>query len=345
MTFQEQYLPEPWMSVEEDPLTGLPNLLALIADLTGGAVGPGVAMAFDICDLGRINEREGRAAGDAAIVNLAKSMQEAASQLPCDTVKLYRIGGDEFCAVLRGERDDSCRFVISMCSNDHTPLFRYSLVPVPAETGASKDAFFEIWAAMEEGLQLQRSLRPDPMRHLASRLVEQVKETVDHLKASRRMAYTDDVSGLPNHRAARYLIRENLLSVRDPILSLLFVDGDDLKKYNENLGYEAGNEMIRKLGAILSGATLPGELVARWLSGDEFMVVLPGYAKEDALQKAKDICASVKEESACWAYPITVSIGVATYPDDAQGLDGLVAAAEEANAKAKSGGKDRVCGP
>lgn len=198
---------------------------------------------------------------------------------------------------------------------------------------------------MEEGLQLQRSRRPDPMRHLASRLVEQIRETVEHLKASRRMAYTDDVSGLPNHRAARYLIAQNLTNVENPVLSLLFVDGDDLKKYNENLGYQAGNEMIRKLGAILSGATLPGELVARWLSGDEFMVVLPGYSKEEALEKAKALCASVREESACWTYPITVSIGVATYPDDADSVDALVAAAEEANALAKCEGKNRVCMP
>jgi diguanylate cyclase (GGDEF)-like protein len=344
MSIQDSCLPEPWLSVEEDPLTGLPNLLALIADLTNGVIGPGVAIAFDINNLAQINEREGRSAGDTAIVNLARGMRQAASQMPQDTVRLYRIGGDGFCAILKGERDDACQFVIAMCSQGGMPQFRYSLVPLPAGVAESKDAVFEVWPALEEGLQLKETSQPNPMKRLASRLVEQVRETVDHLKASRRMAYTDDVSGLPNHRAARYVIGEHLANSKDQVLSLLFVDGDDLRKYNDNLGYEAGNEMIRKLGAIISGATLPGELVARWLSGDEFMVVLPGYTKDDALRKAKDICASVRDESGWWTYPITVSIGVATYPDDATGLEGLVAAAEEANARAKSQGKNTVCG-
>lgn len=344
MISEDTYLPEPWMSVEEDPLTGLPNLMALLADLPLSPAGPGMAIAIDIVGLGTINDRDGREAGDQAIINLAKSMRQAASQISSDSVKLYRIGGDEFCAIMMGEREDTCRLVISMCGDSNTPAFRYSLIEFSAETGSSRDAFFEIWGALEEGMQLQRSQRPDPMRHLASRLVEQMKETVDHLKASRRMAYTDDVSGLPNHRAARFLIGEHLTTVKDPVLSLLFVDGDDLKRYNESLGYEAGNDMIRKLGAVLSGATRPGELVARWLSGDEFMVVLPGYSRNDALEKAAAICASVKAESVYWPLPITISVGVATCPDDAQDLSGLVSKAEEANAKAKSNGKDGVSG-
>ena len=118
----------------------------------------------------------------------------------------------------------------------------------------------------------------------------------------------------------------------------------DLKKYNDTLGYEAGNDMIRKLGSVLSGRTRPGELVARWLSGDEFMIVLPGYTKIHAIEKASSICADVKTESAHWALPITVSIGVATYPDDARDMLSLVSRAEDANAKAKSNGKDGVSG-
>jgi len=344
MIAEDNLLPEPWMSVEEDPLTGLPNLLALIADLPASPAGPGLAIEFDIVGLGKINDREGRKAGDQALVNLARSMKQAASQMGSETVRLYRIGGDEFCAILRGEKDDTCRLVISMCSDDDTPAFRYSLIEFSSETCSSRDAFFEIWAGLEEGMQLQRSQHPDPMRHLASRLVEQVKETVGHLKASRRMAYTDDVSGLPNHRAARFLISEHLKTVKDPLLSLLFVDGDDLKKYNETLGYEGGNDMIRKLGAVLSGSTRPGELVARWLSGDEFMVILPGYSKSEAIEKAISICASVKAESMYWPMPITVSIGVASCPDDAEDMQGLVSKAENANAKAKISGKDRVSG-
>ncbi len=182
-------MPEPWLSVEEDPLTGLPNMLALIADIPGAAAGPGVAIGFDICGLGEINDKQGRDAGDRALVSFSRSMRQAANLVGGRAVQLYRIGGDEFCALVRGPREDCCRLVISMCCDPNTPAFRYSLIEFSKETGTSRDAFFEIWAALEEGLQLQRSLRADPMRHLASRLVEQVKETVEHLKVSRRTIY------------------------------------------------------------------------------------------------------------------------------------------------------------
>jgi diguanylate cyclase (GGDEF)-like protein len=324
-------MPEPWLAVGEDPLTGLPNMLTFVAELPGptGESG-GVAVGFDLARLGKINQEQGRDAGDRTLVAFARSFANAASQVGSERVSLYRFGGDEFCAIIRGPREDAGRLVKAMSSDKSTPAFRYSVVAFSPETGSSREAFFEIWAPLQVG----------------GRLVEQVKETVEQLKASRRMAYTDDISGLPNQRAARYLISEHVAkhSGENFQLSLLFVDGDDLRRYNDNLGYGSGNEMIRRLGAVLSASTLPTEVVARWLSGDEFMIILPGYGKARALEKAQTICENVKQESSNWIYPVTVSVGVATFPDDAAGSESLLLKAEEANAKAKNMGKDRVCG-
>jgi diguanylate cyclase (GGDEF)-like protein len=340
-------IPEPWLAVGEDPLTDLPNMLALIAELPGptGKSG-GVAVGFDITRLGKINEEQGRNAGDRTLVAFARSLADAASQVGSERVSLYRFGGDEFCAIIRGPREDAGRLVEAMSSDKSAPAFRYSVVAFSPETGSSKEAFFEIWAPLQDGLRVHEGVQTDPMRQVAGRLVEQVRETVEQLKVSRRMAYTDDISGFPNQRAARFLLREHLgrHSGEDFQLSLLFVDGDNLRRYNDNLGYGSGNEMIRRLGAVLSASTLPTEVVARWLSGDEFMIILPGYGKARALEKAQIICENVKRESSNWIYPVTVSIGVATFPDDATELESLLLKAEEANAKAKNMGKDRVCG-
>lgn len=347
MRDENNQLPEPWLAVGEDPLTGLPNMLAFISELPGpiGRSG-GVAVGFDISRLGRINDEQGRGAGDQALVAFARSLACAASQVGSERVSLYRFGGDEFCAVIRGPKEDACKMVTAMCRDDSTPAFHYIVVPFSPEAGSSKEAFFEVWAPLQDGLQIQDGVQTDPMRKVGHRLVEQVKDTVEQLKVSRRMAYTDDISGLPNQRAARFLLSEHIRKRRgdDFRISLLFVDGDNLRKYNDNLGYGPGNEMIRRLGAVLSASTLPTEVVARWLSGDEFMIILPGHGKTRALERAQIICENVKEESANWIYPVTVSIGVATFPDDAVDLETLLLRAEEANAKAKSLGKDRVCG-
>lgn len=347
MKDQNPVYPEPWLTVGEDPLTGLPNLLAFISDLPGSPCeSRGVAVGFDLTGLRKINEEEGQDAGDRVLVDFAQSLTKAASHLGFDRIDLYRLGSDEFCAIVRGSKEDACGLAESMGRDASTPAFRYSMAEFSTESTSWEEAFFEIWAPLQKELRNQRGVQKDPMRQVAHRLVEQVRETVEQLKVVRRMAYTDDISGLPNQRAARFFIKECLAESRDGAgkLSLLFVDGDNLRRYNDDLGYGPGNEMIRRLGAVLSGATLPNEMVARWLSGDEFMIVLPGYDKALALDKAQSVRSRVRKESLSWIYPVTVSIGVATYPDDANDLEGLLRKAEEANAKAKDLGKDRVCG-
>ncbi len=414
MTLEDRGLPpEPWLTVEDDPLTGLRNMLSLIIDLSADTPGLGVAVGFDICGLRQINDTRGTEEGNRLLAAFAQGMKRAASMLEPNKVALYRIGGDEFVGLIAGSPELGKRFLSLMQNDDDVPVCRSALVELSPQAGKPGERFFEIWAALEETLQRQRDPLSDPMKTLASRLVEQVKETVEHLKASRRMAYTDDISGLPNQRAAMYLISRHLtcgkseirpnqrynetargepsraalghpvqdMLVRDTSrddkpdgyassanaqgrnapggntllrdcddedrttgkISLLFIDGDNLRQYNDTLGYEAGNEMIRKLGAILSGSTSPGELVARWLSGDEFMIVLPGYGKEQAMEKARDICDSVRKKSADWVYPVTISIGVGTLPDDGTDLSKVIAKVEDANARAKNAGKNQVC--
>lgn len=346
MTDTTLSLPEPWLVVDEDPLTGLRNLLGLISDLSGPlADSAGCAVGLDVRGLATINREKGRKAGDQALVALARALERAASTAGQDRVNLYRLGGDEFCAVIRGGSDDAAAFLVTLEGDRELPPFRHCVVEFGAGWNSPEEAFIELWLPLEQGLRSAPGGHEPPLRYVAQRLTQQVKETLDQLKDSRRLAYTDDISGLANHRAARYRIDQLMAGSidADAHLSLLFIDGDNLRRYNDELGYGAGNGMIRRLGAVISGATMPGEMVARWLSGDEFMVVLPGYAKADAMAKAESICKKVREESAGWVFPVTVSAGVATFPDDARDLESLLSRAEEANAMAKNLGKDRAC--
>lgn len=106
----------------------------------------------------------------------------------------------------------------------------------------------------------------------------------------RRLAYTDPLTGLANRRA----IEERLAEQRDRPRSVLFIDFDGLKKVNDRVSYEAGDAVIRAVGAALrrdeTSDWLPGRL-----GGDEFVVVLPGASAERARSEADALAARLRE--------------------------------------------------
>lgn len=333
-----------WLAIEEDPMTGLRNFLALIGDLQGPATMDKLTVAgFDIRGLGTINRDFGCEEGDRIIMEVAECLTKATASLNVPGSRVYRLGGDEFCSLLP-DVPHADNLIETLRSRGSLSRVRYAVVTASCRGKQLEDVFLEIWPLLIDSLQSQAGARGAQMKRLARLLVERVHETVEMLKVSRRLAYTDDISGLPNQRAARHLIMECLSKNGGCPLSLLFVDGDNLRTYNDNLGYSAGNEMIRRLGNIISAETAPGEIVARWLSGDEFMIIMPNCCKKEALDKATAICRAVESQSAKWVYPVTISVGVAAAPDDGTDIETLIAKVEEANAQAKRLGKNRVCG-
>ncbi|HHX27863.1 MAG: diguanylate cyclase domain-containing protein [Bacillota bacterium] len=335
-----------WPAVGEDPMTGLPNLLALITDLQGPSKTDRLTIAgFDVKRLAMINREFGHDEGDRLILDIAESLVKATAALNIEGGRVYRLGGDEFCVLLPGlsHADD---LIEDLRARRTLAKVRYAVVTCSCRDKDLEEAFLEVWPLLIDALESQAGARGTQMKRLARVLVDGVRETVELLKASRRLAYTDDISGLPNQRAARHLIREYLAKRMDTEgpLGLLFADGDNLKIYNDNLGYSGGNEMIRRLGYLISSETSPGELVARWLSGDEFMIILPGVGKKEALDRASNICRAVESQTAQWVYPVTISVGVASAPEDGRDLETLVTKLEEANARAKKMGKNCACG-
>lgn len=151
------------------------------------------------------------------------------------------------------------------------------------------------------------------------------------------LAYTDPLTGLPNQRAVTDLLQAWMAS--GEAFSILLIDGDELKVYNQRFGYEGGNQMIIHISRALARALPDGAVLARWLSGDEFVVLT---RRGDAMEIAVDLCEQVREEFRDWPIPITVSVGVAHFPDHGHDPDSLIRAASLANDEAKRRGKDRV---
>lgn len=175
-------------------------------------------------------------------------------------------------------------------------------------------------------------------------LAEHIAESFTLLDQAWKLALRDDVSGLPNHRAAQTVLGEKFdssLKQQAPF-SILFIDGDNLRQYN-SISYQKGNAMIRKLGEILASQLRRDDFLARWFSGDEFLVVLPGADRDEAYRVGERLRVLVEETTKDWLFPITISIGIASFPEDGNTLEALLRKAEEANALAKKAGKNQVC--
>ena len=181
-------------------------------------------------------------------------------------------------------------------------------------------------------------------QRLLSDLAHHVAEGYLLLDQAQNLALSDDVSGLPNHRAAQTVLGEKFehSSREQAPFSILFIDGDNLRQYN-NISYQKGNSMIKNLGEILASQLRRGDFLARWFSGDEFLIVLPGADRSEAFQVGERLRVLVETTTKSWLFPITISVGMASFPEDGNTLEDLLRKAEEANALAKRAGKNLVC--
>jgi diguanylate cyclase (GGDEF)-like protein len=174
-------------------------------------------------------------------------------------------------------------------------------------------------------------------------MIEKLAQVGGLLDQSLEMAFTDSVSGLPNLNAAsRYLnrLQQSMEGAGSPF-SIFIIDGDNLGQYNK-ISYQQGDYMIKKLGETLKKAVRPNDFIARWRSGDEFFVVLPDVGPEEALVIGERFREAVKTESQDWQFPVTISIGVASYPVDGGTIDELIDQGELALRMAKQRGKNCV---
>ena len=157
-------------------------------------------------------------------------------------------------------------------------------------------------------------------------------------------AMTDYLSGLYNHRYLQDRLREEVESTLDDggEMSLLFCDIDKFKEYNDRFGHTAGDAALREVAQIIDGSIRTADVAARY-GGDEFAVILVGTGANIALEVAERIRESVSQvRLEDEGGRVSVSIGVATLPQDGQTKEQLVERADWAMYLAKSRGRDQV---
>jgi two-component system cell cycle response regulator len=157
------------------------------------------------------------------------------------------------------------------------------------------------------------------------------------------MAKLDPLTGLANRRRLAEGI-EAVLSGGDVAapLSVLAIDVDHFKSYNDEFGHLAGDEVLRMIAAALRANTRSGDLVARY-GGEEFIVLLPGVDTLVAERIAEALRAAI--ESQDWPHRrVTASFGIATTSNSSELADisGLLSAADGALYQSKNSGRNRV---
>ncbi|MDH4335458.1 MAG: GAF domain-containing protein, partial [Chloroflexota bacterium] len=163
-------------------------------------------------------------------------------------------------------------------------------------------------------------------------------------------ADTDALTGLGNHGAFQRTLGElcdasggrgKRRAADRRTISLLMMDLDRFKGYNDRLGHPAGDALLHAVGAAIHGAARADDLVFRY-GGDEFALVLPDVDAVTAATIAERVRAAVARLTANDDSPVTISIGVATMPGDAADKNALIAAADTALYLGKQSGGNRV---
>ena len=169
-------------------------------------------------------------------------------------------------------------------------------------------------------------------------------------RAVEALALTDGLTGVANRRRFdQYLTIEWRRSLRNPQqLSLLMLDVDLFKLYNDTYGHPRGDNGLKQIAeACMDVVSRPGDLVARF-GGEEFVVVLPNTNSEGALQVANEICESLRNRRLPHTGNpfgiVTISIGCATLiPQAGMHAPDLIAMADHALYEAKHNGRNQVC--
>lgn len=162
------------------------------------------------------------------------------------------------------------------------------------------------------------------------------------------MAITDGLTKLYNYRYFQDCLAQavDMAEQEKQPLALLIIDIDHFKHYNDLFGHQVGDQLLYELGQLLITELGPNDMVARY-GGEEFTVILFGATKTEALEMAEKLRRAVED----YPFPgreqqpagtLTVSVGVATYPDHAKNKEELIKLADEALYKAKYFSRNKV---
>ena len=157
-------------------------------------------------------------------------------------------------------------------------------------------------------------------------------------------ANTDGLTELYNHRHFHERIDQEIArgSRFGTVFSLIMVDLDHFKTYNDNYGHLAGDEVLRKVGRCIEGSIRSVDLAFRY-GGEEFTVILPATRLNDAYKAAERIRKTIEAKASTGVTPVTASLGISNWPIDGMTKEAIIGRADAALYQAKQAGRNRTC--
>jgi diguanylate cyclase (GGDEF)-like protein/PAS domain S-box-containing protein len=219
---------------------------------------------------------------------------------------------------------------------------RYEDLPLRAKSGKLVDVEFVSNVYLVGGQKvIQCNIRD----------ITERKQAQDALLKSqtllREQSVRDYLTGLFNRRYMEETLERELLRAARKKLSLgmIMLDVDDFKHFNDTWGHAAGDEILRELGSLLL-RQVRGEDIACRYGGDEFIIILPDASHEVTRERAELICEyagmfHLQFEGQSLA-PVTLSLGVAVFPEHGTTSTGILRAVDAALYRAKHDGRGRV---
>lgn len=190
----------------------------------------------------------------------------------------------------------------------------------------------------------------DEKQSLTIAVAEHIAIAIANLKLRETLksqSIRDPLTGLFNRRyMEESMERERVRAERvSQNLSVLMLDVDQFKLFNDTFGHSAGDEVLKELGQYLKGTLQNSDIACRY-GGEEFMLLLPDTSPEDAAARADQMREEIRRLPMQYQdrpiSSITISIGVASFPQDGNTMKAVLKAAESALYKAKQEGRDRV---
>ena len=209
-----------------------------------------------------------------------------------------------------------------------------------------------IGVLMVDNVSTKKQITESDLRSLMM-LANQAGLAIDNAKSYSEVVVTsqqDSLTKLWNHGHFQKLLQDSLKDAKlhEKELSLILFDIDDFKAFNDTFGHQAGDRALEQVSEVAKSMMRRLDYLARY-GGEEFAAVLPGTNKKEALKFAERLREIIENETSK-ALPfkikrkISVSVGVATYPEDAEDKEKLIFCADGALYEAKRRGKNIVKG-
>jgi len=169
-------------------------------------------------------------------------------------------------------------------------------------------------------------------------------ENAQLYRQAKTRANTDELTGLYNHRSFHERIEQEIArgSRFGGTFSVIMLDIDLFKAYNDIYGHLAGDQVLRKVGRYIENSIRNIDLAFRY-GGEEFTVILPEARLDDAYKVAERIRKTIESKSSSRAMPITASLGVGNWPNDGVMKEEVIGLADAALYRAKQTGRNSTC--